>query len=49
MNITESHKKIAKILRTKPEVLELLENKMEAITGKKGVIDKITAENGSKY
>lgn len=36
---------LAKILRTKTEVLEALIKEMEAITGKKGVLDKIVEEN----
>ncbi len=40
-----AYEKLAKILRTKPEVLLDLEQKMNAISGKSGVIDKIISEN----
>jgi hypothetical protein len=40
--------KIAKLLRTSEEVILNLEKKMERITGKKGVIEKIAQENEQK-
>src|SRR3989344_1294411 len=40
-----AYQKLARILRTKPEVLEDLARKMEAKTGKTGVIEKIVQEN----
>jgi hypothetical protein len=40
--------KIAKLLRTSEEVILDLEKKMEKITGKKGVIEKIVQENEQK-
>lgn len=43
--MSEAHTKLARILRTKPEVLLDLEQKMNAVTGKNGVIEKIAAEN----
>jgi len=39
------HKKFAKMLRTEPEVLFDLEQKMNQITGKEGIIEKIIEEN----
>lgn len=43
--MSQAHEKLAKILRTKPEVLLDLEQKLNSITGKSGVIDKIISEN----
>jgi len=40
-----SHEKLAKILRTKPEVILDMEKKMEQITGKKNVVEKVVNEN----
>ena len=40
-----AHQKLARILRTKPEVLEDLARKMEEKTGKTGVIEEIVEEN----
>jgi len=40
--------KLAKLLRTAPEVISELEEKMEKISGKKGVIDKIVQDNDQK-
>ncbi|HEY4484335.1 MAG TPA: hypothetical protein VI978_01265 [Candidatus Paceibacterota bacterium] len=40
-----SHEKLASILRTKPDVLLNLEQKLSNLTGKVGVIDKIAEEN----
>jgi len=41
-------KKLAKLLRTSDEVILELEGKMEKMTGKKGVIDKIVQENDKR-
>jgi len=41
----DSYQKIAKILRTKPEVIEEVDKKMSAISGKTGVIEKVAEEN----
>ncbi|OGN28128.1 MAG: hypothetical protein A3A33_02120 [Candidatus Yanofskybacteria bacterium RIFCSPLOWO2_01_FULL_49_25] len=41
----EAFEKLARILRTRPEVLEDLAQKMEKITGKTGIIEKIVQEN----
>jgi len=43
--MSESHTKLAKMLLTKPEVLLDLEQKLNSITGKSGVMDKIMVEN----
>ena len=43
--MTESHNKLARILRTKPGVLLDLEKKLDGLTGKSGMIDKIMEEN----
>lgn len=43
--IMTATEKLAKILRTKPEVLEGLARRMEAKTGKTGVMEKIVADN----
>ena len=43
--MTEVHTKLARILRTKPEVLLDLEQKMDKLTGKSGVMEKIVMEN----
>jgi len=43
--MSEAHIKLAKILRTKPEVLLDLENKLSGLTGKKDVIEKIMEQN----
>src|SRR3989344_5361655 len=43
--MTTAYEKLARILRTKPKVLEDLARKMEKITGKTGVIEKIVREN----
>src|SRR3989344_5970151 len=43
--MSESHTKLAKMLLTKPEVLLDLEQKLNSITGKSGVMDKIMMEN----
>lgn len=40
-----SQEKLAKILRTKPETILEMEEKMEQITGKKKVIEKVVNEN----
>ena len=48
MKITTSNSAtghIAKLLRTSEEVILNLEKKMERVTGKKGVIEKIVREN----
>ncbi|MBI4160356.1 MAG: hypothetical protein HY506_00415 [Candidatus Yanofskybacteria bacterium] len=39
------HNKLARILRTTPEVLFDLEQRMDRLTGKSGVIEKIVVEN----
>jgi len=41
----EPFEKIAKILRAKPENIQLLEKKLGVLTGKKNVLDKIFEEN----
>ncbi len=43
--MTHHHEKLAKILRTKPEVLLDLEQKLDKLTGKSGVMQKIVEEN----
>lgn len=43
--MSQSHNKLARILRTKPEVLLDLDQKMSQITGKRGVIEDIANEN----
>lgn len=43
--MNQSIEKIAKILRVKPEALDALEQKMNKITGKSGVLEKIDALN----
>jgi len=43
--MTDTHKKLARILRTKPEVLLDLEKKLNSITGKNGILDKVVEEN----
>lgn len=43
MNAT--HQKIARILRTKPEIVFELDKKMSELTGKTAVLDKIVEEN----
>lgn len=45
VNMSEIHNKLAKILRAKPEVLLDLERKMEKLTGKSGVMERIVEEN----
>ena len=40
-----AHEKLARILRVQPEALLNLEEKMEAVTDKKGIMEKISAEN----
>jgi len=40
-----SYEKIAKILRAKADAIKLLEEKLDALTGKKNVMDKIVEEN----
>src|SRR3989344_3464088 len=40
-----AHQKLARILRTKPEILFELDKKMSVLTGKTGVLDKIVEEN----
>lgn len=43
--MSQAHNKLAKILRVEPEVLVNLEDKLSAITGKSGIIEKIVSEN----
>ncbi|MBI2669952.1 MAG: hypothetical protein HYX20_02330 [Candidatus Yanofskybacteria bacterium] len=43
--MSEAHTKLARILRTKPEVLLGLEKKMDKLTGKSGVIERVAEEN----
>lgn len=43
--MNSTHEKLAKILRAKPEALLELEEKLNQITGKSGVLDKIMADN----
>src|SRR3989338_764846 len=43
--MASTHEKLARILRTQPEVLLDLETKLNAITGKSGVMEKIVEEN----
>lgn len=43
--MTNSHNKLARILRTSPEVVLDLEARLEAATGQKGVMDKMVIEN----
>jgi hypothetical protein len=43
--VNNSIEKIAKVLRVKPEDLEILEQKMNKATGKSGVLEKIVASN----
>jgi hypothetical protein len=45
LNMSEAHDKLAKILRTKPEVLLDLEDKLGRLTDKKGVIEKIMEQD----
>ncbi len=45
VNMSEIHNKLAKILRTQPEVILDLERKMEKLTGKSGVMERIVEEN----
>lgn len=45
MSSTDSTNRIARILRTKPEVLFDLEEKMNKLTGKFGVIERVAEEN----
>lgn len=45
MSIAVVHSKLARILRTQPEVLLNLEKKMEKLTGKSGMMEKIVEEN----
>lgn len=45
MNQVRPSEKIAQILRTKEDVILALEDKMEKITGKKSILEKIIAEN----
>ena len=40
-----SYEKIAQILRTDKDVVRILEEKLSATTGKKGILDKIIEEN----
>lgn len=40
-----SYEKIAKILRTKPEIIEEMDKKMSVVSGKTGVIEGIVEEN----
>lgn len=41
----QAYEKIAKILRTDKDNIRILEEKLEKVTGKKGVMDKIVEEN----
>jgi hypothetical protein len=43
--MSEIYNKLAKILRTQPEALLDLEKKMEKLTGKSGVMEKVVEEN----
>ncbi|MEX1063971.1 MAG: hypothetical protein WD898_00410 [Candidatus Paceibacterota bacterium] len=43
--MNETHHKLARLLRSKPEFLFELEKKMDAYTGKSGVMDKVLEEN----
>ncbi|OGN12607.1 MAG: hypothetical protein A3C71_01355 [Candidatus Yanofskybacteria bacterium RIFCSPHIGHO2_02_FULL_43_15c] len=43
--MNQVHEKLAKILRTDPQVLLNLEKEMEGLTGKTGVLEKVTGEN----
>lgn len=43
--MTDSHKKIAKILRTSPEIIYDLDQKMSGLTGQEGVIESVAAQN----
>jgi len=43
--MSEAHNKLARILRTQPETLLDLEKKMEKLTGKSGVMEKVVEEN----
>lgn len=43
--MSEAHNKLARILRTQPEVLLSLEMTLNRLTGKSGIIDKIWEEN----
>lgn len=43
--MVEAHTKLAKILRTDSSILLALEKKLNAITGKSGVLEKIVEEN----
>ena len=43
--MSEAHDKLARILRTQPEALLDLERKMEKLTGKSGVMERIVEEN----
>ena len=43
--MNEAHAKIAKILRIQPQIIEDLVTKMNALTGKKDVIEKLMEEN----
>jgi len=43
--MTATHEKLAKILRTQPGVVLGLEQKLEKVTGKKGIMEKIIEEN----
>ncbi|MBI2063640.1 MAG: hypothetical protein HYT65_01450 [Candidatus Yanofskybacteria bacterium] len=43
--MNKGYQKLARILRTKPEVLLGLEKKMEKLTGKSGIIERVAEEN----
>src|SRR3989344_1208707 len=43
--MTDSYSKLARMLRTKPEVLEDYAKRLTALTGKEGIIEKIVQEN----
>lgn len=43
--MSSAHNKLARILRTQPEVLLDLEQKMTVLTGKSGIMEKIIEEN----
>ena len=45
IDMNQAIEKIAKVLRVKPEDLEILEQKMNKATGKSGVLEKISVDN----
>lgn len=45
MDVQDSYTKLARILRTAPEVLFNLDKQMSALTGQKGVVEAISNEN----